>query len=668
MSYKRRHHYDRERDDGSRNRKMRKVDMNDFEDKLESLITKVGEKSSAPVESNLQQLANVLEADLPSHKEKILKIICTCVSNFPDKIGVYSSLVGLLNVKNYKCGEDFLDMLIEDLKMMFKCGSLERVQMTIRFLADLVNTKVILPSSLMNLFENFIAVTMEEDVLQVRSDWFVHTVLLSLPWVGKELWNTKRSDCEQLFAVIEAYLNKRRKIHVPGLRVWSSDEPHMQEEYLDCLWAQIQKLKKDNWMERHIRRPYIALSETLTEALQHTLPQIPIMPREQNVEYPVPQVVFRMFDYTDVPEGPIMPGAHAIERHLVEESLNRIIASHYKNRKECASQLMKFSERDKIPLEYCIIEVIFGNLFRLPVSSKLELFYGSLFVELCKTNQSSFPGVLAQATELLFERIDTMNITCRHRFVNWLSYHFSQFQYKWNWDDRISLTNESPNHPQRSFIVDVLSKCLRSSYHDFILEVIPDPLHVLVPSKPFFTYNYSDDSGSSSGHEHAKRLVDSIKEKKSIDELLSVLERIPDTPADGDAIEDDECSTPSLKIDVCVQVLLRAGAKSVSHTFKALDKFNKLLRSVLNNDEDERHCLVVLNSFWCFHTQMIQIITEKLMRMSIIRSKSLINWIFSKEMSGDFQRLFVWEILHSVLRKITRHAKKDERRIEAREK
>lgn len=58
------------------------------------------------------------------------------------------------------------------------------------------------------------------------------------------------------------------------------------------------------------------------------------MPREQNVEYPVPQVVFRMFDYTDVPEGPIMPGAHAIERHLVEESLNRIIASHYKNRKE----------------------------------------------------------------------------------------------------------------------------------------------------------------------------------------------------------------------------------------------------------------------------------------------------------------------------------------------
>jgi nuclear cap-binding protein subunit 1 len=41
-----------------------------------------------------------------------------------------------------------------------------------------------------------------------------------------------------------------------------------------------------------------------------------------------------MFDYTDVPEGPAMPGAHSIERYLVEESLNRIISAHYKNKKE----------------------------------------------------------------------------------------------------------------------------------------------------------------------------------------------------------------------------------------------------------------------------------------------------------------------------------------------
>ena len=129
-----------------------------------------------------------------------------------------------------------------------------------------------------------------------------------------------------------------------------------------------------------------------------------------------------------------------------------------------------------------LFQVIFGNLFKLPVSPQLELFYGSLLVDLCKSHQATIPGVvsftcvlyivikkchvvisvywmlcqfshqpclciysfnemlrhqasvlftvllyvlgnlaltrnlqLAQATELLYERINTMNTTCLHR-------------------------------------------------------------------------------------------------------------------------------------------------------------------------------------------------------------------------------------------------------------
>jgi hypothetical protein len=35
----------------------------------------------------------------------------------------------------------------------------------------------------------------------------------------------------------------------------------------------------------------------------------------------------------------------------------------------------------------------------------------------------------------------------------------------------------------------------RSSYYEFILEVVPDPLHVLVPPKPYFSYRYEEKSG-----------------------------------------------------------------------------------------------------------------------------------------------------------------------------
>ena len=37
---------------------------------------------------------------------RTIKCSFSSASNFPDKISVYSTLVGLLNVKDYKCGEE----------------------------------------------------------------------------------------------------------------------------------------------------------------------------------------------------------------------------------------------------------------------------------------------------------------------------------------------------------------------------------------------------------------------------------------------------------------------------------------------------------------------------------------------------------------------------------
>lgn len=76
-------------------------------------------------------------------------------------------------------------------------------------------------------------------LFQVRSDWFVYAVLYALPWVGAELTEKKANDLSEMLDAIKRFLDQRQKLHVQMLRVWSGDKPHIQEEYLDCLWAQV---------------------------------------------------------------------------------------------------------------------------------------------------------------------------------------------------------------------------------------------------------------------------------------------------------------------------------------------------------------------------------------------------------------------------------------------
>jgi len=152
----------------------------------------------------------------------------------------------------------------------------------------------------------------------------------------------------------------------------------------------------------------------LCEALQHNLPPFTPPGHMPGAQYPMPRVIFRMFDYTDAPEvrapppgftrkrkrgvcrlllnavslcaqGPVMPGSHSVERYVIEENLHCIIHTHWKERKTwcvpelrlrrvrpnalnasallllsfpfSAAQLLSYPGKNKIPLNYHIVEV-----------------------------------------------------------------------------------------------------------------------------------------------------------------------------------------------------------------------------------------------------------------------------------------------------------------------
>uniref|UniRef100_A0A7N5K4G2 Nuclear cap binding protein subunit 1 n=1 Tax=Ailuropoda melanoleuca TaxID=9646 RepID=A0A7N5K4G2_AILME len=622
----RRRHSD-ENDGGQPHKRRKTSDANETEDHLESLICKVGEKSACSLESNLEGLAGVLEADLPNYKSKILRLLCTVARLLPEKLTIYTTLVGLLNARNYNFGGEFVEAMIRQLKESLKANNYN------------------------------------EAVYLVRRDWYVYAFLSSLPWVGKELYEKKDAEMDRIFANTESYLKRRQKTHVPMLQVWTAEKPHPQEEYLDCLWAQIQKLKKDRWQERHILRPYLAFDSILCEALQHNLPPFTPPPHTEDSVYPMPRVIFRMFDYTDDPEGPVMPGSHSVERFVIEENLHCIIKSHWKERKTCAAQLVSYPGKNKIPLNYHIVEVIFAELFQLPAPPHIDVMYTTLLIELCKLQPGSLPQVLAQATEMLYMRLDTMNTTCVDRFINWFSHHLSNFQFRWSWEDWSDCLTQDPESPKPKFVREVLEKCMRLSYHQRILDIVPPTFSALCPANPTCIYKYGDESSNSlPGHSVALCLSVAFKSKATNDEIFSILKDVPNPNQDDD--DDEGFSFNPLKIEVFVQTLLHLAAKSFSHSFSALAKFHEVFKTLAESDEGKLHVLRVMFEVWRNHPQMIAVLVDKMIRTQIVDCAAVANWIFSSELSRDFTRLFVWEILHSTIRKMNKHVLKIQKELE----
>ncbi|XP_033749402.1 nuclear cap-binding protein subunit 1-like [Pecten maximus] len=654
--------YSDDEDMGHSSRKRRRASDNiDIEDRLESLITRVGEKSTSSLESNLEGLSSVLEADLPNYKGKIIRILCECVTRLPEKMAVYSTLVGLLNAKNYNCGGEFVELLVRNLKETMKSGEYEHARLIVRFLSDLVNCHVVVAGSLLAMFDNFIEVTLEDNIPQVRSDWFCYAVMSSLPWVGKELHEKREAEFNKLLMLIDNYVSKRQKIHVPALRIWSTDIPHPQEEYIECLWAQIKNLRNNKWVEKQIIRPYLAFDGILCEALQHTLPQI--IPSSHNEEqgYPLPSVIFRMFDYTDVPEGVVLPGSHSVERYLIEDQLNRIIHTYNTERKDCAATLLSFPSKSKIPLNYMIVEVLFGQLLQLPRPPFLEVFYGSLLIELCKLQPGSMPQVLAQATEMIYERLDTMNTTAMERFVSWFAYHLSNFQFRWSWDDWSSCLESDHELPKAKFICEALHKALRLSYHQRITETVPEVFMPLMPLKPESEFKYEKEgSGALPGTMTAHQLIQAIKGRCTPEEAMVLLKDLPNPLSD----EESDPTYHPLRIDVFVSVLLHLGCKSFSHSFAAIAKFHNLLKMLADTEEGQIWLLRTMYEVWRSHQQMMVVLVDKLLKTQIVEPSSVANWLFSSEMQPEFTKFYVWEMMHSTIRKMSKHVDKLQKDVE----
>ncbi|VDN02912.1 unnamed protein product [Thelazia callipaeda] len=612
--------------------------------KLTDLLTHVGEKNNSSLESNLESLTQILETDLESYKEHIIKVLLTCICSMPNKLTVYSTLVGLLNAKKYNFGAELLDSLFTKLNESMEVNDFDCALYLITFFADLVNCRVITLQSFADFLADIVSCATEKGFPQIRNDWYIYAFLHCLPWIGQELADKLEDELNTMLSTIENCLHFRNKDHVKILQVWSKSI-HEQEEYLDCLWAQISKLRSDNWKEKFITRHYVAFDGTLTDALQHSLPSFKPPIHTTETMYPLPKVVFRFFDYADCPDdGPLLPGAHSIERFLVEEELCWILDKEKKNRKKCASKLLEYDKRMLVPINYVILEVIFSQLFLLPEAPTRPVFYGSLMIELCKTK--SMPQVIAQAAELFYQRIDSMQIICIDRLIDWFSYHMSNFEYRWSWSDWNDCIKLDYLAPRHMFVREVIDKCMRLSYHQRMTEVLPPTFAKMIPEKPTICYDLNDEEHPD--HDFAATLEKAFRDKIPAEEMNDLLR---DATVNNMDI--------SSKMSIFLKVLLFLARKTFSHNFAALTRYYLTLKEFIGNREDvQLNILRSLYETWKFHKQMITVLVTKLLKMSIVDASSVVAWVFSDEIKPEFERLWVWEVLSRALEHVSGHVRR----------
>ncbi|EJD76387.1 MIF4G domain-containing protein [Loa loa] len=605
--------------------------------RLELLISRIGEKSNSSMESNLEGLAQSLGTYLITDVDHIIDIIIDCVCYLREEITAYSTLAGLLNSKKEKFGFELLNQLLEVLREKLVSSDFIHALHIVTFLADLVNCHVVSSSSLVEFYESFMEAAYEESIPQVRSDWFVYAVLHSLPWAGPELNDREKEPLDNLLEGIDKYMLERNTSHAKLLQVWSATE-HEQEEYLDSLWIQISKLRDDGWAERHILRYYVAFDGSLAGAVTHNLPLFVPPPHTSVMVYPLPTVVFRFFDYADCPDGgAVLPGAHSIERFLVEEELCLIIGNNCYSRKECAAQLISYRKKTMVPINYMILEVIFSQLFRLPHPPLRPLFYGSVMIELCKTRD--MPQVIAQAAELFYQRIDTMQLECIDRLIDWFSYHMSNFEYRWSWVDWDDCLNLNDYAPRRYFVKEVIEKCMRFSYYERICDCLPSSFEEITPEKPFISFLLNREE-----KEMVAEIEKAFRNKAQPKEVTEMLRGF------------DQKSNSSATLSTFFAVMLNAAQKSFSHNFAALARYHETLKELSGvDDESSTALLQTLYDVWKHNRQMMVVLITKMLRMTLLNANAVVSWLLSSCAGQELHRFWLWEALFMVVKHSCEH-------------
>lgn len=568
---------------------------------VEQLMRELSFPGHTPLELKLGNLGYLLGKGMSVDlKENLINELVICLGYYPGQASAYATLVGLINVADFEFGSECLLFMAHKVGESVHIRDWNRCRGVVHCMVDLYHCQVLPSSYILKLLAAFLkdceALKDPDDLVgvtpQIRRDFLAYCVLSAMPLIGRDLEGETAFD--KLIVSLQIYIKKRSALHTNMLSVWPDFN---QRDYLELLWQQVDGMRQNHWAEPEhqlIPRPYKSFSETLSHGRIHQLRDYDLAAHEERCRYPLPRVCFRIFSCDSVGEIPNMPPPVSIERHLLEAHILDILISFHKERKICADSLLMYAaSKPQLPVYYCIVEVILGEMLRLPTANWSTIAYGSILVELCKRQPDKIPQVVAQALDIIYNRLNSMSVACFDRLVNWVSHHISNFGFNCQWS-KWAQGLPSPIDPSATnlqpkvvFLRELLKKCfrcvtflfsvannmkyillylpiIRLSYHQRIKDVVPDILADFLPPPVLPHFKFVDETLP--GAILSKDLLEAMRSPQASPEMISEI------------IKSSTGIGPLLKINVFTQNCLHLGSKSFSHTFGILRKYHSVFK------------------------------------------------------------------------------------------
>ena len=626
----------------------------------------------------MDKLRSAILSDYSAFGPEIVSTLVECSSQVPLKTHVYAQLAAALHSSENK---DIVPAWVSRLRHMIieKLASFApnpmdssskdqvvqkrtnlvaecEIVVGLRFLASLVSSKLISPSSWFDFVLSFLA-NLESFQSKNVKDFIISAILSTFIHNGRNLNEHLPLELQALFDRLVARMNARA---VEPLVFASALN---QEDALQDLWERILRLKEKAWVHSYL--PNVASIHDFSDS---AIVLAPLTDEELaplfSAVMPSCNVEGCKFSLKDPVEDGVTVGydSASIERWYVRELVHRsfVLCSHNHTKlSESLLSFYKYFEGHADLIERYIIEAIVRDMLNMSNRAYPWVSYSCVIIDLLNMKPDIVAKPLGEVIHMLFYRLPHLLPSQRRLVARWFAHHLSHFDFVWNWDlwhrslaqsfpQGFELSSESAalpapkiTHPELTvqFVKMLIQELIRFSYYDRVKAIIPSYFAHLLPPPVQPTPLVLPDA---SLEDFKKELEDAMKTREpseTVDSLLLSMPQVPDIA---------NCDKK-----VFLECLLSLGNKSFSHTLNISERYVDILKRLATSDEEKTEMMKIISAYWVNQPQYIELIFDKYVNYQIFSAIDIAAYTLHC-MKTDSDSLWTWNVLNTCLTKIIR--------------